>query len=215
MSSTGTNKPGKGREIPVTGGRREKRTYCPKQIRMKAKSFLDSRNTQSKKKRLTSEQKEFAEIRQKIGLSQLRFAAALGIKRDRVVNIENGRIRNVPKDEMEAARELLVDQSRLEQVDRLTRVPMTKLLKDWSEKLGIEYEGSYQYDRTISDLLGLHPNTIYRWRIGSVRPELETLLELDRTVNIIAERIQPSRLKNWVDSQAKTETESETDKRAS
>jgi len=164
---------------------------------MKADSFLDSRNTRSKKKRMTSEQKEFAEIRQKIGLSQLRFAAALGIKRDRVVNIENGRIQHIPNDEMEAARELLVDQSRLEQVDRFTQIPMARLLKNWSDKLGIEYESSYHYDRTISDLLGLHPNTIYHWRRGSVRPELETLLELDRTVNVIAEKIQPDRLQNW------------------
>ncbi|WP_197039077.1 helix-turn-helix domain-containing protein [Guyparkeria halophila] len=138
----------------------------------------------------SDEQLELISIREQVGLSQTQFALALGVNRSRIVNMENGRILRIPDDVLQMAREMLNDEGRLKRVERLREANMADLLDEWLERLGLRSGGFKPHDEALADLLQLHVNTIYRWRKGISRPDLEVLLQIDRLVEELAIRIR-------------------------
>ncbi len=145
-----------------------------------------------KKRRIRSpEQRELLEIRDKMGLSQASFAAAIGISRDKLVNIENGRILNIEDEIMEPARELVEDPERLNAVERLKTADMNDLVNEWWGKLGLPLDDP-ESDKEGADLIGVHANSVYRWRKGMARPDPETLMRFDRLVDRLSRQLNVS-----------------------
>lgn len=165
---------------------------------------------QSRGRRIRSdEQRELISIRERIGLSQAAFATALGVNRDRIVNIENGRVLNIPDDVLAAAREMLNDPARLERIERLRKAHMSTLVDDWMARLGLKTGGFKPHDEVAADLLQVHVNTIYRWRKNVARPDPEALLQMDRLVEILSLSMNPDAVQKAIERAAKAIAEEE------
>ncbi|WP_231364084.1 DNA-binding transcriptional regulator [Thioalkalivibrio sp. ALMg11] len=152
----------------------------------------ESATRREKKRRIRSpEQRELLAIRDKMGLSQASFAAAIGISRDKLVNIENGRILNIEDEIMQPARELIEDPERLNAVERLKTANMNDLVNEWWTKLGLPLDDP-ESDKEGADLIGVHANSVYRWRKGMARPDPETLMRFDRLTERLSKQLKVS-----------------------
>lgn len=153
--------------------------------------YSEAKRTVRKTPRIRSEdQQEMIRIRKKLGFSQQQFATALAVNRDRIVNIENGRVAKVPKEMLRNAKQLLDDPEYLAQVERLRNTDMDKLLSIWWERLGIPNDGSMKSDRMGAQVLGVHINSIYRWRRGEVRPDMESLIRMEAAVEFMVNNLK-------------------------
>ena len=128
--------------------------------------------------------KELISIRHQLAMTQTEYALALGMPRDRLVNIENGRTKSVAKDVMNAARKLLQTEqrSRLQPLEMFRYLPMSQIVDRWWAMMDIKS------DEQGAEVLGLTPYTIERWRDMLARPSDSDLLRYERLVNWICER---------------------------
>lgn len=135
-------------------------------------------------KELSPLAKELVGIRHQLAMTQTEYALALGMPRDRLVNLENGRTKSVSKDLINTARKLLQTEqrSRLEPLEMFRYLPMSQIVDRWWSKMDIES------DAQGAEVLGLTPYTIERWRQMLARPSDSDLLRYERLVNWICER---------------------------
>ena len=178
----------------LPGGTPTKRQKASRIEAAKEKAAVAPQRPRKGRRIRSDEQLELIRIREKIGLSQAQFATALGVKRDRIVNIENGRVLYIPDEVMSGARELLHDPERLERVERLNKKNMASLVDEWMSRLGLKTGGHKPHDQIAADLLLVHSNTISRWRKGEARPDPEALLQMDRLVSMLEEALDPKRI---------------------
>lgn len=137
------------------------------------------------KRNLKPEAIELAKIREDLGMSQPDFAIALGESRDRIINIENGRVVRVPKNLLDKAR-VLYSKEKEERVSPLTFLEsftMEDLLNRWKNMV------NEQDDKMFALILGTTLTTIDRWRKNMVRPKGNDLLRYE----LIAKKIQDKR----------------------
>lgn len=143
------------------------------------------------KRNLHPDALELAKIREELGMTQPDFAIALGESRDRIINIENGRVVHLPPYILEKARELHKNErdERVSPLSFLEKFTMIELLERWKEMVG-EKE-----DKLFALMLGTTMTTIERWKKNSVRPKSNDLLRYELIAKKLAER------KNTVHSQ--------------
>lgn len=134
------------------------------------------RRRTAKEKKLGPEAREMYDIRTKLGMTQTDFAIALGEPRERIINIENGRVRRVPEKLLRYARAQL-EAGKTERVDRLKKLqatPISELLARWWQMLGAmdDKDGAAQLGTTLM--------TVERWRKDNRHPNPDALLRYDR-----------------------------------
>lgn len=134
-------------------------------------------------RRLGPEAWELLSIRHSLGLTQADFALACGVDREKIVNIENGRVRTVPPELLATARRLHDEEreARVVPLADLRRLSMPEILNRWWQLLGIED------DQEGAILLGASAFTIRRWREGEGRPSDSDLLRYEL---IVRKRLQ-------------------------
>jgi len=137
------------------------------------------------RKNLCPAAQEMVEIRNKLGMSQPDFAVALGESRDKIINIENGRLKHVPVDLLQNARELLESEqdTRVRPLAELEGLSMAQLMERWWEMMGTKD------DKEAAILLGTTMTTIDRWRNTDTRPSSGDLLRYE----LIAQRVKERR----------------------
>jgi len=116
---------------------------------------------------LSIDQEELVNIRHKLSYSQDIFAKALGIGVPRLASYEYGRTSGVPETVMETARGLL-DEVGCADAKEYENIPMSKILTQWAEQLGIDYSD----DIALSKALTVSSATISRWKNNKTRPPL-------------------------------------------
>jgi DNA-binding transcriptional regulator YiaG len=136
-------------------------------------------------KKLNDSAKEMLSIRNQLGMSQPDFAISLGESRDKIINIENGRLIRVPLELLNRAREMIESEQtlRVEPLKHLEAMPMPALVDRWKTMIGAED------DKETAILLGTTLTTIERWKTGGVRPASNSLLRYE----LIAKRVQMRR----------------------
>lgn len=138
------------------------------------------------KKSICKDAQEMLSIRQHLGMSQPDFAIALGETRDKIVNIENGRLIKVAPALLARARALLTaeQEGRVTILDEIRLLTMDQLIDRWKDMVGEED------DRLAAVLLGTTSSTFIRWRNTGVRPISSDILRYEH----IAKKIQEKRL---------------------
>jgi len=131
----------------------------------------------AKDKTLSADAREMISIRTALGMTQPDFAIALETMRDRVINIENGRLKNVPKDLVDRARSLLESEkdNRVRILETLKSMSMDEILDRWWKMMGAtnDMEGAI--------LMGMATITVDRWRKGETHPPGADLLRYELT----------------------------------
>lgn len=148
-----------------------------------APSKKDSRG---KKRHLGGDALEMIRIRKRLGMSQPDFAVALEVSRDKIINIENGRLVNIDAGLLEAARSMLESEhsSRVEPLLELENMDIKEILDRWKGMVGATS------DNEAAILLGTTLTTIERWRKGGSRPTPESLLRYEIVAKRVQKRIQ-------------------------
>lgn len=134
--------------------------------------------------------RKLREDRMAMGLTQEELANLLGVKRGKIVNIENGRIKNPPPGLLESIESLKDELSEQRQLyNQIQSRPMSEIIAEWKEKLGVERDGE------LADLLNVTPYSIKRWKLGEVRPLTQAILTYERTVNFVANYLDQVRMR--------------------
>ena len=117
-------------------------------------------------------------------MTQADFAISVGQKKDKIVNIENGRIRNVPPEILEEARRVLESAycSRVKPLADLQILSMPEILDRWWAMMGVDC------DAEGAILLGVCDLTIERWRSQPSRPSARDILRYDLIARKIADK---------------------------
>lgn len=148
------------------------------------------KNARGKKRHLGSDALEMLKIRKSLGMSQPDFAVALEVSRDKIINIENGRLVNIDKTLLQAARDMLHSEhsNRVEPLMELESMDIKDILERWKGMVGAIS------DNEAAILLGTTITTIERWRNGGSRPSPESLLRYEIAAKRIQKRIQAAGL---------------------
>lgn len=135
-------------------------------------------------KKLSPEALEMVDIRNKLGMSQHDFAVALGESKDKIVNIENGRLKKVPETLLRQSRDLLESEkdTRVHPLAELENLSMKELMDRWWSMIGA------RNDKEAAILLGITMTTINRWRNTQTRPSGGDLLRYELIAKKISSR---------------------------
>lgn len=119
-------------------------------------------------------------------MTQTDFAIALGCSRDVVVNIENGRVKNISRALLEEARRQLVEggATRAGPIATLEALPVADLLARWQKLVQVDN------DSDLADVLGINPYTVERWRMNNRAPRSSSLLRYEKMVQREAKRLE-------------------------
>jgi transcriptional regulator with XRE-family HTH domain len=139
-----------------------------------------------RKKKLGTWAQELVDIRNSLGLTQDAFALAVGRVKDRIVNIENGRVKTEDEELMARARGLLDSdfETRVKPLEALSGMSMPEIIDRWWEMIGASD------DKEGSVMMGLSIVTVTRWRENGVRPQPRDLLAHE----LMAKRIEAKRV---------------------
>lgn len=129
---------------------------------------------------------ELVAIREQLGMSQAEFSISLGESRDRIVNIENGRVKVIPPELLDHARSLLESEqaTRVGPLESLQSKTMNELIDDWWRQIDAKD------DKEGALMLGVSGMTVIRWRGGQIRPKPNDLLYLQKKVERLARLAQ-------------------------
>lgn len=137
-----------------------------------------------RRKRLSKEAEEMITIRNKLGMSQPDFALELGETRDKIINIENGRIKHIPLELLQKARDLFEAEkdSRAHPLEELLNMDMREIMERWWSMIGASN------DKEAAILLGTTTTTIDRWRKATTRPRKGDLLRFELVAQKLMKR---------------------------
>ena len=125
-------------------------------------------------------------IRKEMGMTQADFAIALGEPKERLVNIENARVKKVPKSMLEAAKALKEDEQRVrsDPLSDIKELTMNQIINRWKEMVRA------QDDDECAVLLGTSRTAMKRWRSEANRPAVSDLLRYETVARRIRDRFQ-------------------------
>lgn len=138
----------------------------------------------SSKRNLSEEARELINIRKSLGMIQADFALAIGLEKDKIVNMENGRIRNIPPQVLDEARKIFNGEydDRVKPLEKLQNLSMPMILDHWWSMMGVDD------DSEGAILLGICALTVERWRKSPSRPSARDLLRYDLIARKIADK---------------------------
>ncbi|RME61070.1 XRE family transcriptional regulator [Candidatus Parcubacteria bacterium] len=132
--------------------------------------------------------KEVRRTRIRLGLSQEELANLLGVKRGKIVNIENGRIKSPQYDLLQKLEELKANMSHyVQRFEEIRATSMRDLIDDWKKRLEIEK------DVDLAELLHVAPYSIKRWREGEGRPSTQFIFEYESKVEFMEKYLARTR----------------------
>ncbi|WP_213382122.1 hypothetical protein [Allochromatium tepidum] len=139
-------------------------------------------------KNLSERALELVKIRKKLGMTQADFAMSIGLEKDKIVNIENGRVRNIPDEILDEARKVMEGAyyGRVKPLADLQNLSMPEILDRWWAMMGVDN------DEEGAILLGVCGLTVERWRTQPSRPAARDILRYDLIARKIAEKLTSS-----------------------
>lgn len=135
-------------------------------------------------KNLSEDALTLVSIRRDLGMTQADFALALGETKERLVNIENARVKKVSPKLLDAAKGLKEEegQMRTDPLAHLKKMTMNQIIDRWRSMVGASE------DDECAVLLGTSKTAIRRWRSEANRPSISDLLRYETIARRIKER---------------------------
>lgn len=151
------------------------------------KNDAPSKTKEKRHRYLSPEQRELAEIRRALFMTQAEFAEALNINVPRLSSWEYGRTKSVPAYYMEKARELLAlgNRPRQQGHDLFANRAMSDILAEWAKDLNVDLDDT----ATLAGLLGVSEPTIRRWKENQVKPSITSLVRHHAIVQQLKKRL--------------------------
>lgn len=148
---------------------------------------------------LSSAQRRFIDIRNKLCLTQKEFCEKLNIGKPRVASYEYGRA-EPPEHILTKAEQLLASEWGQARIAHSTMLKlrfsqdMPTLLRKWANHLGVSFDDSY----SLSARLGVTQTTIARWKADKARPTDEALKQIEDGIGLSTASTDPdSRPYSW------------------
>lgn len=138
-------------------------------------------------KNLSEEALTLLAIRRELGMTQADFALALGETKERLVNIENARVKKVAPALLEAARCLASEErnGRIDPLAGLKKMTMNQIIDRWKEMVGASD------DDECAMLLGASRTAVRRWRSEANRPMINDILRYETIARRFKDRSEP------------------------
>lgn len=133
-------------------------------------------------------------VRREIGMTQADFALALGETKERLVNIENARVKKIAPELLVLAKKLRDEEHsvRADPLASLKKLTMNQVIDRWREMT------KATDDDECAVLLGASQTTMRRWRAESNRPAVNDLLRYETIARRICERSEQNALPNAI-----------------
>lgn len=126
----------------------------------------------------TPDSEELRRIRTKLRLSQAEMAARLFLKIPTYQAYEYGRVRAVPKEVMDNARRLLLDDDFSVLREKFSGKKMSEIAKEWAQRIGVDPN----YVSEFARVLVVNKSTISRWMKDLTDPDPYDLIKYENRV---------------------------------
>ena len=127
---------------------------------------------------------ELVAIRDELGLSNADYAAALGVIGPTLSSYMYGRVREIPSDVIDNARQMLkaANPASLERRRWVEGATMSEVLLSWVKMLNLGHLPANEQDKAVAQVLGCNTTTVWRWRQNTSKPLLNTIMVYEGVV---------------------------------
>lgn len=127
---------------------------------------------------------ELVDIRDELGLSNADYAAALGVIAPTLSSYMYGRVRDIPSDVIDNARQMLkaANPASLERRRWVEKSTMSEVLQSWVKMLDLGKLPANEQDKAVAQVLGCNTTTVWRWRQNTSKPLLNTIMVYEGVV---------------------------------